>query len=594
MRLTSQWLRQSLWLGVVLGVAVANASVSVAQRVEVAFDDFTNVPLQPFDVANVTVGDGTDWTNIIPGWTIMNTANVSGAPFSVHIPTVAAAYDGWTAMDVDSWIQEQGPQGSGIAPLGRRRARFGRTNNTALIADPDAWDDFPPPAKGRQSYNSYIMRTYDITTATKANLVLSFDWDFVTEDRQIGVVDVSFDGGSTWQNLITIASDEWKNDPVWGAFAFDDQLSWSTNPETDTVEPTQGVFLSGVDFVTPPAATSMIVRFGCIESGNDWWFAVDNVGLTDGAAFNQFEDFEGLTLLPFPEGGVGQAPGDGTDFTQDIPNWVIDNSGMLTRSLERAFDGWALLDAQSWINQQGDQRRSDFFGNPDIFGPRNTVLVADSDAHDDFDVELAPDDPLKAFKEFNSFISRTYDLKNFKNTTVRISFDWEFRAESRQRGLAQVSFDGGNTWVTLLDIDSSNPASLAAVNQFLFLGQDQFATVEAPQVFTFGGAGSPLPATNSNSMILRFGKIEADNNWWFAVDNILVEAEVQNFVLGDADGDGTAGFGDLFGFQLALFNPAGFAVAFPGVNPDEIFDFDADGVFTFGDLNGFVNLLFGN
>lgn len=572
------------------------ASAATAQRVEVAFDDFNDVPLQPFDVANTSVGDGTDWTNLIPGWQIINAPE--------HEATEADAYNGWVALDVDSWIDEQGAQGGGTRGAGRSRMRLGVANNTALVADPDAWDDFPPPGRGDQGFNSFVQRTYDISGANLAGLELSFDWDFVTEDNQIGFADVSFDGGTSWQTLFTVASSNWTGDPVWGAFAFPDQLSWSTNPGDDVVysafpagdgspvvaSMSEGIFLSGVDFTPPDGATSMIVRFGVVLSGNDWWFAVDNVGLTDGASLNEFEDFEGLTLLPFPEGGVGQPPGDGTDYTQEIPNWVIDNSGLLTESLEGAFNGWALLDVQSWTNQQGGQNRT-FLNEISIFGERNTALVADPDAHDDFDVELPDGDPLEDLKEFNSYVSRTYDLTDFKNTTVRISFDWETRVESSQRALAEASFDGGVTWVTLLDVDSDDEAKLTAVAPFLFLGDDTYATFADVQTFEFGGSGSALPAINSNSMILRFGLIDAENNWWFAVDNILVEAETQNFVLGDANGDGVLDFGDLDPFVMALLDPAAFSALFPSVNPAEVMDFDADGAFTFGDIDGFTRTL---
>ncbi len=567
----------------VSAVCVAfGANICQAQLQTVAFDDFSNVTLKPFTAANVSVGDGTDFTKVIPNWTISNgpTADRPGTPH-VDNTLVTHAYNGWSAMDVTSWIAQQGVQ------EGRDRMRLGVNNNTALVADPDAWDDFPPAGKPSQGYTTYVQRSYNLTGANLSALSLSFDWDFVAEDRQIGVVDVSFDGGTTWQNIKTVASILWAGDPVYGPFAVADNTRYSTNPLAYTVAPTQKTYVAGVDFTPTPGATSMIVRFGCIESGNDWWFAVDNVALTDGAALNVIDTFEGLTLLPFPDGGVGQAPGDGTDFGDVIPNWVVDNSFMVTVSREEAFQGWRALDVQSWVNQQGGQQRS-FLNEASVFGLRNTALVADSDAQDDFDTEVPAGTGVQ---EFNSYITRTYNLSGYEATTLKISLDWEFRAENPQRGFVDVSFDGGQTWSVLLDLDSANANLGTQYAAYLYLGTDHFATFNAPQVFQFGNAASALPAQRSNQMILRVGYVNSENNWWFAVDNIKVEAATKSYVLGDADGNGTVDFEDINPFVMALFDPDLYLIQYPAVN-QIVLDFDADGAVTFNDINGMLFTLF--
>lgn len=565
---------------------------------EIAFDDFENATMVPFTVANTpTFSDGTDWTNVIPGWTVEFPPN--------HVPTTSAAYNGWVAKDVNSWSRQQGNQGSAIAPTGRSRMKLGgNNNNTALVADPDGWDDFPPAGKPNGGYNSYIRHTYDLTGADLNTLAVSFDWDYVTEGRQIAVVELSFDGGATYSILEAVASSFWIGDATWGPFAFGDQLSWSTNPGTDTVQPTQRTFVAGADFTVPAGATSMIIRFGCIEAGNNWWFAVDNVELADGNGILEFEDFEGLTLLPYPDGGVGVPPGDGTDYSQSIPNWTIDNDGfwnpelrMYTRSNELAFDGWAVLDSNSWRNQQGGQLREDFFPNPLIFPQRNSILVADSDAHDDFDVELPADDPNKSKKEFNSFISREYDVSGYNNTTISIEMDWESRVEAAQRALVQVSFDCGDSWTTLLDVDSDDPAKLAALVSAGYLyfdsngngivnNNDMLSTFNAPQSWQFGNASSALPAKNGSKMILRLGCIDSQNNWWFAVDNIKIEGDPQSFKHGDANQDGVINFDDVTAFSLALTNKALYNSTY-AISADVILDMNADGVFNFGDVPGF-------
>lgn len=554
---------------------------------EVAFDDFEDAVLGPFDIANTGIGDGTDWTNVIPGWTITFDA--------AHEPTDADAYNGWTAMDVDSWILEQGIQD------GRDRMRLGGDNNTALVADPDAWDDYPPPAKGDQGYNSYISHTYDITGRDAGSLELSFDWDFVCEDSQIGIVDVSFDGGATFQNLITVASIDWAADATYGPFSHANGVVFSTNPLTYTVDPTQGTFASGADFTVPGGATSMLVRFGCILAGNDWWFSVDNVMLEDSGGVIEFEDFEGLTLLSFTDGGVGDPPGDGTDYTQSIADWKIINDGpadmptklMYNESLEGAFNGWSAIDAVSWFNEQGGQDRDTLLGSgPPSFPANNTILLADPDAHDDYDPSPDLVTPPAGEKEFNSFICRQYNMSGFQNTTVVVEFDWEFRTESTERGLVQVSFDYGATWTTILNIDSDDQPSLDALAAFSFGSLDLYGSYAGPTQFEFGppSDGTKIPAKNSNVMLLRFGCIDSQNNWWFAVDNVRITADAQAFAMGDANGDGVSNNLDIGGIILALSDKAAFDAG-SAVPADQLFDFNADGVFNNLDIGGILSEL---
>jgi hypothetical protein len=179
---------------------------------------------------------------------------------------------------------------------------------------------------------------------------------------------------------------------------------------------------------------------------------------------------------------------------------------------------------------------------------------------------------------------------------LKISFDWETRIESEQRALAEVSFDGGTTWVQIFNIDSDDATSYEQYNNsdFALAENDHFASLLGPTEFQFGGLGSTFAASQSNSMILRFGLIDAENNWWFAVDNILVEADPISFVKGDANDDGILTNADIGPFILALTNPNQYAADFPNVNPSEVLDFNLDGIFTNADIAGFLNVLVGN
>ncbi len=62
---------------------------------------------------------------------------------------------------------------------------------------------------------------------------------------------------------------------------------------------------------------------------------------------------------------------------------------------------------------------------------------------------------------------------------------------------------------------------------------------------------------------------------------------------GDLSGDGAVNFGDINPFILALSDPAGYALAFPGLDGSRVYHGDAncDQAFNFGDINTFVLLV---
>ena len=525
------------------------------QLVDVAYDGFElHNNMVPFTRALPVFADGTDWTKNIPDWTIDNSQ--MGNPVGNQAGGVCTepAYNGWSAMDVVSWTAQQGGQGRSIF-IGTNAA----VRNTVLVADPDAYEDFDTPVNNNDGYNSYISRSYNLTGYNVNQLKISLNYEFFVENNQRGLIQVSFDGGANWQTLLSVAGGV-------GGFPNDTLL---TGPVT---------YSAGTDF----AATSnnLILRFGCVTADNNWWFAIDNilVETVEANGFSDLEDFEGLTLTPFTVAPAPTvSPYDGTDWTDNIPNWTINNNPMLGFSREAGFDGWNVLDLKCWVNQQGGQGRSLFVdpGN-DNFNV-NGVLVADGDAFYDFGRNLTDTGPAPA-KAFNSYISRQYQLSGFVRSSLQISFDYEFRVENEQLGTAEVSFDGGSTWQTLLSV-TETPTT-----------PDDAQLADSPVYIAGTDFTAPAGAT---SMILRFGYLNADNNWWMAIDNVLIRAEEIDFLLGDANGDGFFDFGDIDAFVLALLDFDAYLIQYPNVNVNAVLDFDGDSVFTFGDIEGFVDSLLG-
>ncbi len=553
-------------LGKLLGVAAFSSSLwlcgtAAAQLQTVAFDDFEDLhpTMVPFTIPLNIFADGTDYsTQIRTGtpreWTIDNS--------QMGIPPGSAAggvcqepgYNGWTAMDVASWTAEQGVQ------IGRTTLGL-MDRNTALVADPDAYYDFLSVAQQPDAYNSYISRNYDLTGFDTNTLQITFDWEFAIENNQRGTIEVSFDNGTTWQMLLDLVKGDFPNNTI------------LTGPST---------FSANVDF--EPTSNQMLFRIGCITAGNNWWFAVDNVHATTGDGFDDLEDFEGLDMVSFLNEPPGASPPtqprfDGTDFTNVIPNWTIDNSQMPGFCREPGYDGWTCMDIECWINEQGGQGRSLLSG----FGfDQNAALVADGDAFYDFDRNF--DDTGGApSNSMNTYIQRTYDLSGYDNGTLQISMDFEFRIENQQRGTVEVSFDGGATWVLLQELKRVDGDPALGNNQYIIRSSEE------PYV-----AGTDFAARQSNTMILRLGYLDAGNNWWFAVDNIRVEAETIDYVKGDANGNGVLNNFDLAALRLALLNRPEFNNQYPNVNPDVVLDFNLDGVFNNLDLAGFRNVLLGN
>lgn len=495
-------------------------------------DDFEGLTLVPFTEAS-GAGDGTDWTDDIRSgtareWTIDN-SQMTGV-------TTELAYYGFTAMDVDSWIEEQGVQ------VGRTGVGTVGTNNTALIADPDAWDDYTTGAD-TNGFTSFASRSYDLAGFTGA-ITIEMDYEFVTEDNQMGSIEVSFDGGTTYETLASFDSTAVAN----GTFFTGLPGSWT----------------EGADFTR--TSDSMTIRVGCFESGNDWWFIVDNVHVTTTDGFDDFEDFEGLTLQQFTEAGT---IGDLTDWTRSIPEWTVDNSLSLGGSTEEAFDGWAAMDVFSWADEQGGQGRS-LFNTPN---PNNTVLVADGDAFYDYDFDLADPTQGAPSNSYNTYISRTYDISGFDACTLKFSFEYEFRIENQQLGVVEVSFDNGQTWERLEEWDDNDGANGDVLAGF----SEQFAMTD-------------FSPRQTNNVTFRFGYLDAGNNWWMAIDNVLLEADPISYVKGDANQNGTANTLDLSVFVSAFFDSAAYQAEY-GVDPAVVFDFNCDGSFNSLDLSGFVNVL---
>ncbi len=215
------------------------------------------------------------------------------------------------------------------------------------------------------------------------------------------------------------------------------------------------------------------------------------------------EDFEGLVLGPnVDEGTPGEA------VWTDIPpeGWINDASGVPgiedpSTDGVTEWAGWGFANKDWWIQTAGDQRRSEF-----TLG-QGTVAIADPDEWDD--AGHPKDYPANTYDVWLS--TAPIDLSTSKPGTVQLTFDssWrpEFDDDYHQTGTLRVSFDGGEPVELLLWESDSASANYkyAATNETIVVDIDN-------------------PA-GAMSMVLTWGLYDAGNDWWWAIDNIVVTAE---------------------------------------------------------------------
>ncbi|MDX1962112.1 MAG: autotransporter-associated beta strand repeat-containing protein [Pirellulales bacterium] len=224
---------------------------------------------------------------------------------------------------------------------------------------------------------------------------------------------------------------------------------------------------------------------------------LSGVNLYQAHAANLYsENFDSLTLGPFVSGT--ESGGNGTDWTDTLPaGWTRDNTTTPDFTLPEFF-GFTFMRKESWIATEGNQARDQF-----ALGS-GAVMVADPDAYDD-----SPNGTIEP-GEFNVFITTApIDLSNVAANSIDFKFDSSWRPYDGMTALVDVSFDGGANFSNILTYNTANTpggsSSLVRVNESVSLA------VNNP---------------NSGSMVFRFGMTNAGNDWWWAVDNLLVEGDI--------------------------------------------------------------------
>jgi hypothetical protein len=209
------------------------------------------------------------------------------------------------------------------------------------------------------------------------------------------------------------------------------------------------------------------------------------------------EDFEGLVLGPkVDEGQPGEAV-----WTKTPPaGWTIDDTGVpgvgTAQDGVTEWAGWSFANREWWTTAAGDQNRSQFTKGV------GAVAIADPDEWDD-----AP----RAAGRYNTYLSTpSIDISNARPGTVELTFDSSWRPEfadyGEQSGNLKVSFDDGPAQELFLWLSDTGSPNFK-----------QDATNETVTIQIDNPAGA-------KSMVLTFGLFNCGNNWWWAIDNVLVTA----------------------------------------------------------------------
>ncbi len=214
-------------------------------------------------------------------------------------------------------------------------------------------------------------------------------------------------------------------------------------------------------------------------------------GITQAQTVLFEEDFEGLPLQDsFSSSEVIRS-----EVWTNFPptNWTIDNSQMCKVGGVPEFHGWVFLDLTWWQDTAGQER--DQFDSERTAGAPGFGIAAVADGDEWHDLSDGCDEPA-----FHSWMS-TPSINTSGYTNLTVSFDSTWRQEVTQEASLEVSYDGGE------------PVQLFHWN--CESGSPDFHDTNYQEHID-------IPLNDADSVVLTFGYYNADNDWWWAIDNIEV------------------------------------------------------------------------
>ncbi|MBE7499489.1 MAG: hypothetical protein HS113_04120 [Verrucomicrobiales bacterium] len=558
--------------------ATGSKSLSHSFRVPVLFEDFDHLTLLP---AKDDAANDRAWTHTPPsGWSIDNRDFVATL-ISADNPDAdgdgyadgdgITEFAGWSFVNKDWWVAKDN----------QTRDQFTLGKNIVAVADPDEWDDTSHAVSLFFSY--FKTPEISLTGLSPDTLFLQFSSSWRPEglddanpskfpvgpngeaiNNQTAIVTVKFDNAAPIQLLkwdskdgsptfkpdsqnetitlslnnppgaqkavISFEMHEAANDWWW---AIDNVLlDAGAAPPILTAQPAKAIvtagqpasmsvtasgsgpisyqwyrLVNGVKVPVPGATTDTLqIAVATLADNGPYLAEVSNSAgkttsnnalltvLPGPTATVQFsEDFEGVPLgAPVDE----TAPATGPVWTKTPPQgWTIDDTGVpgvgdpATDGVTE-WAGWSFAQREWWASVD-DQRRSQFTTGT------NVVAIADSDEYDDQSHPAGT---------YNTYLSTpSISLAGAGANTAYLVFSSSWRPEPNQVANITATYDNGAP-VEVLRFES-NPASPSY--------KDDNSTADRLVVPLANPAGA-------QRLMLTFGYFDAANNWWWAIDNILV------------------------------------------------------------------------
>lgn len=268
------------------------------------------------------------------GWKVANASSMGTSG--------KAEWRGWTFATPKFWAAAQTGQG---------REDFTKGSGVIAVADNDEWDDGNNP--GEQLFAS-TLTSPAIAVAGGSTVHINFDSNYRQTGPQIAALEVSFDGGAP-QRLFEYST------AVLG-----DQTYLQDRSLTQPVS-------------VPAGATSMTASWVIEQATNDWYWAVDDITVTDSAP----ADAE--SPLPPP----GPQPSDVPDGISDRKVLFVDMDGVRFDKLEEYAT--PNIDALAAAGQMGVGYMQDNALGPTVSGHGHANLLSGVwvDKHQSFDNNFA-------------------------------------------------------------------------------------------------------------------------------------------------------------------------------------------------------------
>ena len=241
-----------------------------------------------------------------------------------------------------------------------------------------------------------------------------------------------------------------------------------------------------------------------------FWLAAPTIWGIDTVLFE--EDFEDVTL----ESSIAEQLKDKKVWSGTPPDgWEITNENPKDLGMPE-WRTWAIVDLEWWTATAEDQRRSEFTGIHNDGKGIGKGAVADPDEWDDWEGNGDPD----ALSRWNGhLITPPIKIKGAAEKSLVLTLDSSWRPEDTQDGEITVSFDGGKEEQILLFESVGIDAGAHTLVTIPTLKEKEEKVNDGEQINETLEIPIDNPA-NAAEMIISFGVIDAQNDWWWAIDNI--------------------------------------------------------------------------